>query len=63
MSNEIGIKSIEGWDLYDLANYLDKNDFSSKEDFYKLVGNPGRHDNQNLPDWAKDFSFLKENEC
>lgn len=60
LSNEIVIKIIEGWDLYDLADYLSKNDFVSKDDFYKLVGNPGQHDNQNLPDWSKDFSFLKE---
>jgi UPF0755 protein len=60
LSNEIVIKIIEGWDLYDLADYLSKNDFVSKEDFYKLVGNPGQHNNQNLPDWSRDFSFLKE---
>jgi UPF0755 protein len=60
LSNEIVIKIIEGWDLYDLADYLAKNNFVSKDDFYKLVGNPGQHDNQNLPDWSKDFAFLQE---
>jgi UPF0755 protein len=60
LSNETVIKIIEGWDLYDLADYFEINKLANKDDFYKLTGNPGQHDNQNLPDWAKDYKFLKE---
>lgn len=60
LTNEAQIKIIEGWDLYDLADYFAKNNFASKEDFYELVGNPGQYDNNDLPDWSKDYAFLKE---
>jgi UPF0755 protein len=59
LENESVVTIIEGWDLYDLADYFEKNKLANKDDFYKLVGYPGRQDNQNLPDWAKDYPFLK----
>ncbi|OGY41973.1 MAG: hypothetical protein A2Y67_01090 [Candidatus Buchananbacteria bacterium RBG_13_39_9] len=60
LENEAVIKIIEGWDLYDLADYFEKNNIVSKDDFYKLVGQPGQHDNKNLLNWAKDYKFLEE---
>lgn len=60
LDNELSIKIIEGWDLYDLADYFEKNDFASKEDFFALTGQPGKHDNADMPDWVKDYEFLQE---
>ncbi|MCX6740146.1 MAG: endolytic transglycosylase MltG [Candidatus Parcubacteria bacterium] len=60
LENELVIKIIEGWDLYDLAEYFEKIDLAKKEDFYKLVGNPGQHGNQDLTAWTNDYKFLKE---
>ncbi len=60
LENETLIKTIEGWGLYDLADYFGKNGLAVKDDFYKLVGQPGQHDNANMPDWAKNYEFLTE---
>jgi UPF0755 protein len=58
LENEDSIKVIEGWDLYDLADYFGKLGFK-KDDFYKQVGQPVNQNNE-MPDWAKDYEFLNE---
>ncbi|MCX6744179.1 MAG: endolytic transglycosylase MltG [Candidatus Parcubacteria bacterium] len=60
LDNELNIKIIEGWDLYDLAEYFEKIGLAKKETFYALSGQPGKHDNTEMPAWVKDYEFLKE---
>lgn len=42
--NEEKITIIEGWDLDDIANYLTKKGISTKEEFFKVTGEPRNKD-------------------
>ncbi len=60
LDNELNIKIIEGWDLYDLADYFEKIGLAKKEDFFAQSGQPGKHYNIQMPAWVKDYEFLQE---
>ncbi|MFA5714550.1 MAG: endolytic transglycosylase MltG [Candidatus Paceibacterota bacterium] len=55
------ITIIEGWDLRDLNDYLEKIEISTNDDFFNLTGIPTEiKKNQNVEDLSKKFSFLKD---
>jgi len=65
LENERMIKIIEGWNLRDIANYLEKEGIVKADEFYQLAGYPGIdckiNKNYNCPkDFSRDYEFLKE---
>lgn len=48
---------IEGWDLRDIANYLEEKGITTKEEFYAITGNPtGENESVNID----NFNFLSD---
>jgi len=65
LSKEASIKIIEGWNLLDIAKYLEKEGRFKEEEFLGLTGYPkiDYRVNKDLPkpvDYTKEFSFLKD---
>lgn len=57
LENETTIKIIEGWNLRDIADYLEKQKICSAEEFYNLVGWPTiNYDVNNKYPRPQDFS-------
>jgi UPF0755 protein len=69
---EMTITIPEGWDLYDIAGFLEKNNFVSREDFFRAVGVPAedyrtlrpRSEQEKFADspninWLADFPALE----
>ncbi len=59
------ITIVEGWNLNDIANYLEREGYGSKEEFYRLAGTPPRYvdgkvKEQKAGEIKEDFSFLEE---
>ena len=62
---EITVTIPEGWDLYDIAGYLEKNNLIAEKDFYNATGKPLTDYRLMLGDsskinWSGEFSFLAE---
>ena len=62
---EISITIVEGWNLNDIANYLENKGYGDKEEFYRLAGEPPRYKDgevypQKRGELEKEFSFLEE---
>lgn len=54
---------IEGWNLRDIAKYLEKNGYGEKEDFYRLAGKPPFFDGETLSEHQKsEIYFIKDQE-
>lgn len=54
---------IEGWNLRDIAKYLEKNGYGEKEDFYRLAGKPPFFDGETLNEHQKsEIYFIKDQE-
>lgn len=58
---------IEGWNLRDIAQAIEKNNYGTKEDFYILVGTPSFYENgvikapiSGINNFEEEFEFLKE---
>ncbi|MFA5009251.1 MAG: endolytic transglycosylase MltG [Candidatus Paceibacterota bacterium] len=64
-SSEIKLTIIEGWDLAQIAQYLQGKGFGKESDFYSLAGSPaqtyGQNSNlsENIFQYSKSFDFLK----
>lgn len=62
ISNERELTFLPGWNLYDIAEYLQKQGVITKtEDFYAIVGQPGTSsDSISGTDLSSEYEFLKE---
>jgi UPF0755 protein len=65
LENERLIKILEGWDLRDISQYLERENVCTAKDFLDLVGYPAVDYNYNkeLPrpkDFSHDYEFLNE---
>jgi UPF0755 protein len=61
VSEEKEITIIPGWNLRDIAAYLQKQGIASSADFYRLSGEPlKKYKSGQLPDYSGDFSLLSD---
>jgi len=65
IEKEVEITIIEGWNLYDIAEYLEAQGLIDQDDLFKLVGYPGVDYNYNKElskpkDFSKEYEFLTE---
>lgn len=63
--NDNRLTIVEGWNLRDIANYLEKEGFASQDDFYYLVGRPPLYKNEQLlagtrRNFTPEKEFLKD---
>ena len=61
---EVTLTIPEGWDLYDIADFLEENSLVARKDFYLATGVPGEDYRQKFADspsvnWLADFPVLK----
>ena len=55
------ITILEGWDLNKIGTYLEDNEIGSREEFFKLVGQPvSGYPSDLVKDFNQDFDFLKD---
>lgn len=55
------ITVLEGWDLNKIWAYLEDNEIGSKEEFFKLVGQPvSGYPADSVKDFSQEFDFLKD---
>lgn len=64
-SEEVTLTIPEGWDLYDLADFLEKNNLVARKDFYRVTGVPAEDYRKKFTDspninWLKDFPVLSD---
>ena len=52
------ITIVEGWNLKDLANFIENKDLGSKEELFQITGYP--ENKSNSKDYSDSFSFLKD---
>lgn len=53
------IKILEGWNLEEIASYLEEKKIAPKEEFFKIVGRP-KSLSSNPKDFSEKFKILKE---
>ena len=64
-SEEVTLTIPEGWDLYDIADFLQKNNLAARADFFLAAGAPAEDyrlkfsDSPNV-NWLADFPILKD---